>query len=119
MGKNSESACLLAPAHTAAPVMRIRSRLLMSAMSGSSSRRPPLKGVVFDMDGTLTIPNLDFGLMYDRCGVARDEDILEVVERMAPSDAARARDLARGGAGRAALRAGARHGRTAGGVLGG
>ena len=73
--------------------MRIRSRLLMSAMSGSSSRRPPLKGVVFDMDGTLTIPNLDFGLMYDRCGVARDEDILEVVERMAPSDAARARGI--------------------------
>ena len=38
--------------------------------------KPLLRGVVFDMDGTLTVPNLDFGEMYRRAGVPRGEDIL-------------------------------------------
>ena len=37
---------------------------------------PPLRGVVFDMDGTLTVPNLDFAEMYRRAGVPSGDDIL-------------------------------------------
>ena len=55
--------------------------------------KPPLAGVVFDMDGTLTVPNLDFALMYKRCGVSRSDDLLSAVEAMAPDEAARARDV--------------------------
>ena len=46
------------------------------------SGRPVLRGVVFDMDGTLTIPNLDFKEMYGRCGVDNSKDILEEVAAM-------------------------------------
>ena len=49
------------------------------------SGRPVLRGVVFDMDGTLTIPNLDFKEMYGRCGVDNSKDILEEVAAM-PKD---------------------------------
>jgi phosphoglycolate phosphatase-like HAD superfamily hydrolase len=52
------------------------------------SRRPVLRGVVFDMDGTLTVPNLDFAQMYARCGVPMSEDLLTAVAAM--SDAKRA-----------------------------
>lgn len=37
---------------------------------------PPLRGIVFDMDGTLTVPNLDFAKMYQDCGIKADQDIL-------------------------------------------
>uniref|UniRef100_A0A7R9WM54 Uncharacterized protein n=1 Tax=Craspedostauros australis TaxID=1486917 RepID=A0A7R9WM54_9STRA len=39
-------------------------------------QRPTLKGVVFDMDGTLTVANLDFDDMYARCEIPKDHDIL-------------------------------------------
>lgn len=52
----------------------------------SSSSLPILRGVVFDMDGTLTKPNLDFGEMYRRCGVDRSLDILEEIANMAPQE---------------------------------
>lgn len=39
-------------------------RSLARAMS--SSHKPALKGIVFDMDGTLTVPCIDFRLMYRR-----------------------------------------------------
>ena len=42
------------------------------------------------MDGTLTIPNLDFDEMYDRCGVDRKDDILQVIATMDEASAARA-----------------------------
>ena len=41
--------------------------------------RPFLKGVVLDMDGTLTIPNLDFKKMYEACDVPLTSDILTAV----------------------------------------
>ncbi|KAJ8611289.1 hypothetical protein CTAYLR_004164 [Chrysophaeum taylorii] len=41
-----------------------------------------LRGVVFDMDGTLTVSKLDLKEMYRRAGVAADEDILEAVKSM-------------------------------------
>lgn len=43
------------------------------------SNKPKLRGVVFDMDGTLTVPNLDFKTMYARCGVSLSEDLLIAV----------------------------------------
>ena len=61
----------------------MRSKLLMMAARGlSTTSRRPLKGVVFDLDGTLTVPNLDFKAMYERCGVPLDEDILEAIAKM-------------------------------------
>eukprot|EP00466_Bigelowiella_natans_P010998 jgi/Bigna1/56044/estExt_Genewise1Plus.C_810035 len=53
----------------------------------SAQRRPVLRGVVFDLDGTLTIPNLDFKEMYSRCGVDPSEDILEAIKKMTPEKA--------------------------------
>lgn len=32
--------------------------------TASATHRPRLKGVVFDMDGTLTVPVIDFAAMY-------------------------------------------------------
>ena len=62
-------------------------RALTVAMSAG---RPKLRGVIFDMDGTLTKPNLDFKEMYERCGVPRSQDILEAIARMPPAEAATA-----------------------------
>ena len=50
---------------------------------------PVLTGVVFDMDGTLTIPNLDFAKMYERCGVCISDDLLAEVAAM-PEESRRA-----------------------------
>ena len=55
--------------------------------------RPLLRGVVFDMDGTLANPNLDFGVMYKRCGVDRSQDILEAIAQMPAAEAAAAHAL--------------------------
>eukprot|EP00469_Lotharella_globosa_P010546 CAMPEP_0167777266 /NCGR_PEP_ID=MMETSP0111_2-20121227/3597_1 /TAXON_ID=91324 /ORGANISM="Lotharella globosa, Strain CCCM811" /LENGTH=372 /DNA_ID=CAMNT_0007667429 /DNA_START=133 /DNA_END=1251 /DNA_ORIENTATION=- len=43
------------------------------------------------MDGTLTVPNLDFKEMYERCGVAPSEDVLEAIAAMSPQKAAAAK----------------------------
>eukprot|EP00927_Polykrikos_kofoidii_P028686 TRINITY_DN24986_c0_g1_i1.p1 TRINITY_DN24986_c0_g1~~TRINITY_DN24986_c0_g1_i1.p1 ORF type:complete len:425 (+),score=65.41 TRINITY_DN24986_c0_g1_i1:96-1277(+) len=48
----------------------------MAAERAADPERPQLRGVVFDMDGTLTVPNLDFGKMYQQAGVPKGEDIL-------------------------------------------
>ena len=58
--------------------------------SQKSSQLPVLRGIVFDMDGTLTIPNLDFGEMYRRCNVDSSKDILEEVGMMPASKKAQA-----------------------------
>ena len=60
---------------------------LAAAMTGGGNpvRRPVLRGVVFDMDGTLTVPNIDFADMYRRCGVEASKDILEEIASM-PED---------------------------------
>ena len=62
----------------------------MSLVSPSILNRTPkslLRGVVFDLDGTLTVPNLDFGEMYRRCQVDPSTDILAEIDAM-PSDRA-------------------------------
>ena len=54
-----------------------------SSSPPTGRRRPPvLRGVIFDMDGTLTKPNLDFGEMYRRCGIDPAQDILESIAQM-------------------------------------
>ena len=69
----------------------MRSKLLMmAARSLSTPARRPLRGVVFDLDGTLTVPNLDFKVMYERCGVPQNEDILEAIAAMPDAEAATA-----------------------------
>jgi beta-phosphoglucomutase-like phosphatase (HAD superfamily) len=52
-------------------------RALASAMA--SAQKPPLRGVVCDMDGTLVQSTLDFTAMYARCGVDKSQDILAVI----------------------------------------
>ncbi|CAJ1957833.1 unnamed protein product [Cylindrotheca closterium] len=54
--------------------------------SAANKRLPVLRGVVFDMDGTLTIPNLDFVEMYRRCGVDQSKDILEEIASRSKED---------------------------------
>mmetsp|Transcript_29896 Transcript_29896/g.41322 ORF Transcript_29896/g.41322 Transcript_29896/m.41322 type:complete len:200 (-) Transcript_29896:44-643(-) len=43
-----------------------------------------IKGVIFDMDGTLTIPTLDFHKMRELVGAPQDQDILVVVNSYPP-----------------------------------
>ena len=40
--------------------------------------RPPLRGVIFDMDGTLTVPNHDFKRMYERVGCVTSDILTEI-----------------------------------------
>jgi HAD superfamily hydrolase (TIGR01509 family) len=49
----------------------------------------PVSAVIFDMDGTLTEPMLDFDAIRAEIGIARGP-ILEAVERMSPPERARA-----------------------------
>jgi hypothetical protein len=42
----------------------------------SKNTKPKLIGCVFDIDGTLTVPNLDFSEMYKRCNVDLSKDLL-------------------------------------------
>ena len=64
------------------------STLFMKSLSGE---RPTLRGIVFDMDGTLTVPNIDFDELYRQCGVSTNDDILKVVkEEMSDEEAKRA-----------------------------
>ncbi len=48
----------------------------------TSVARKAFRGVVFDIDGTLTVPNLDFKTMYARCGVPPSADIIAAVAAM-------------------------------------
>ncbi len=40
-----------------------------------------IKGVIFDLDGTLTVPVLDFAKMRSLLGIPRPHDILEVINQ--------------------------------------
>jgi len=59
----------------------------------STSSPPPLRGVVLDMDGTLTMPTIDFAKMYEDCNVPRGCDILAELERMSPAEGDRCRQI--------------------------
>ncbi len=45
--------------------------------------------IIFDLDGTLTVPVLDFGAIREELGLT-DEPILEAMARMDAADRARA-----------------------------
>ena len=61
--------------------------MMAVCLSSMKSQRPTLRGVVFDMDGTLTVPNLDFKEMYRRCGVDPQLDILQEIASLPKEDA--------------------------------
>ncbi|KQK01340.1 haloacid dehalogenase-like hydrolase domain-containing protein At2g33255 isoform X2 [Brachypodium distachyon] len=97
---------LLLPAHRllAAGALPCRRRpLLARRMASAAARhRGPLRGVVFDMDGTLTVPVIDFPAMYrevlggDAAYAAAREagggsvDILHCIESWGPDEQRRA-----------------------------
>ena len=59
----------------------------------SESSPPPLmevRGVIFDMDGTLTIPVLNFLEMKAALGLAPNQDILPTVQTYPPAERAKA-----------------------------
>lgn len=41
-----------------------------------------IQGIIFDMDGTLTKPNMDFGALVSEIGVVLSEPVLEYMERV-------------------------------------
>lgn len=59
------------------PTLRVPSSKMAS--TNTSDTRPTIRGVIFDMDGTLTVPNHDFALMYQRVGCVTG-DILSEIE---------------------------------------
>ena len=50
----------------------------------------PIKGVIFDMDGTLTKPVLNFSEMRQRVGVPPSQDILQYVNSLTGEDRVKA-----------------------------
>ena len=50
----------------------------------------PIKGVIFDMDGTLTKPVLNFSDMRQRVGVPPSQDILQYVNSLTGEDKVKA-----------------------------
>jgi HAD superfamily hydrolase (TIGR01549 family) len=71
---------------------KIATKRMTTAMAFATMNKPRriLRGVVFDMDGTLTVPNLDFGLMYQKAGVSKNDDILQAIGNMSKEDAKKA-----------------------------
>lgn len=53
----------------------------MTAMSD----RPRVSAIIFDMDGTLTVPVLDFGAIRAEIGVEPGDDLLRQIEAMSPA----------------------------------
>jgi len=52
---------------------------------------PCLKGIIFDMDGTLTLPNaIDFKKMRSRIGVEDGQDVLKFIKTLSPRNRAQA-----------------------------
>ena len=49
-----------------------------------------IKGVIFDMDGTMTLPVLDFKGIRDSLGLAPGTDILPTVQKYPPEERAKA-----------------------------
>lgn len=58
---------------------------------GIFTMRPALEAVVFDLDGTLTLPHaLDFDLMRKRVGAPEGTDVLAFAHALEGEDKARA-----------------------------
>jgi len=77
--------------------MRRLARAMASrgASSASACARRRVRGVVFDMDGTLTLPTIDFGALYRECGLERGKaDVLAHLASLPEGGAERARVVA-------------------------
>lgn len=89
----SSSRHLLLAKHRRRLVRHVMTTTMTSTSSSSTNEnneqqslsKSILRGVVFDMDGTLTVPNLDFAEMYRRAGLAKGEDILSPKWRSDPT----------------------------------
>lgn len=66
---------------------------LFMLMEHLSARNPLFDGVVFDMDGTLTVPALDFRVIRGDIGLPPDGDIIELIESMPEDDRRRAWEI--------------------------
>jgi HAD superfamily hydrolase (TIGR01549 family) len=55
------------------------------------AKRLAVKAIIFDMDGTLTVPILDFDAMRAEIGIVGRRTILEAIEEMPPEQADHAR----------------------------
>lgn len=53
----------------------------------NSGSRPPVRGLIFDLDGTLVDSALDFDAMRLEMGIEPGQSILEALDRMPPSQA--------------------------------
>ena len=68
----------------------------MYSPSDGHGPTPPLieiKGIIFDMDGTLTIPVLNFSEMKTRLGLSPNQDILPTVQSYPPEERAKAMSI--------------------------
>lgn len=63
-----------------------------TADAPAPAERRVLRGVIFDMDGTLTVPNHDFAEMYRRVG-CKTRDILTEIESWPEDERKRANDI--------------------------
>jgi len=52
-------------------------KLFISGCGEKSVQTIPIKGIIFDMDGTLTVPVLNFKLLREKLGIPKNMDILE------------------------------------------
>jgi HAD superfamily hydrolase (TIGR01549 family) len=52
-----------------------------------------IEGIIFDMDGTLTVPYLDFNAMRREIGIAPIQPVWETIVAMAPDDRRRAEEI--------------------------
>ena len=65
---------------------------VQTAEAPAPAERRVLRGVIFDMDGTLTVPNHDFAEMYRRVG-CKTRDILTEIESWPEDERKRANDI--------------------------
>lgn len=70
--------------------MKRDNRKCVSPAATDGGSVPRFKAVIFDMDGTLTEPLLDFAAIRQALGIAMDDGILEAIEAMAPDRRRRA-----------------------------
>ena len=54
------------------------------------TRQPAFLGVIFDMDGTLTVPSLDFGVIREAIGVPPGGDLAVQIAELLPEEQDRA-----------------------------
>ena len=52
-----------------------------------------IRGVIFDMDGTLTLPVLRFAEMKEKLGLKPTDDILPTVQKFPPEERAKAFEI--------------------------